>query len=164
MEIKSYKFSAKIEIIGINPFVFIPENILQNIFEQSGKNKGFIPIKGTVNNNTYKQTLLKYKGLWRLYINTTMLKNSPKKIGEIIELTIEFDPIERKIIPNPKFISALEENAEAKIIFDALSPSRQHEIIRYIANLKTEESVSRNINRAINFLLGNGSFVARNKP
>jgi hypothetical protein len=35
-----------IEIIGINPFVFIPENILENIFEQAGKNKGPIPVKG----------------------------------------------------------------------------------------------------------------------
>ncbi|MDR0560823.1 MAG: DUF1905 domain-containing protein, partial [Prevotellaceae bacterium] len=75
----AYKFKAIIEIIGINPFVYIPENILENIFKQAEKNKGFIPVNGTVNNNPYKQTLVKYKGSWRLYINTTILKNSPDK-------------------------------------------------------------------------------------
>jgi hypothetical protein len=161
MALKEYKFRAAIEITGINPFVFIPENILEKIFEQSGKNKGPVPIKGTVNNNPYKQTLMKFKGSWRLYINTKMLKNSPKRIGEEIELTIVFDPIKRTIIPNRKFTKALEENIEAKKAFDKLSPSSKNEIIRYISFLKTEASIDKNIEKAINFLLGKGRFVGR---
>jgi uncharacterized protein YdeI (YjbR/CyaY-like superfamily) len=93
-----------------------------------------------------------------------MLKNSPNRIGETIELTIAFDPIERTIIPHPKFIKALEENNNAKIVFDGLSPSKRHEIIRYISFLKTEKSIDQNIKKAIDFLLGNGKFVGRNKP
>ena len=31
----------------------------------------------------------------------------------------------------------------------------QKEILRYLNNLKTEESLTRNIDRAINFLVGN---------
>jgi hypothetical protein len=159
-----HKFKANIDIIGINPFVFIPENILKDIFEQAGKEKGPIPIKGTINEKPYKQTLVKFKGYWRLYINTTMLKNSPNKIGETVDLTITFDPIERTITPHPKFTKALKENSNAKIVFDGLSPSRKHEIIRYISFLKTEESVDKNVKKAIDFLLGNGNFVGRNKP
>lgn len=101
------KFKATLEIIGINPFVFVPKEILTLIFEQAEKTKGHIPVCGTVNNKVYKQTLLKYKGEWRLYINNLMLKDSPKKIGEILNVTIQFDPIERTIDPNPKFIEAL---------------------------------------------------------
>jgi hypothetical protein len=103
-----YKFNAVIEIIGINPFVCIPENILEEIFKQAGRNKCPIPIIGKINNNPYKQTLVKFKGLWRLYINTTMLKNSPNKIGENIILTIAFDPNERIIKSHPKLLEALE--------------------------------------------------------
>jgi hypothetical protein len=158
---KEYQFKAVIEMTGINPFVFIPENILEKIFEQSGKNKGPVPVKGTVNNNPYKQTLMKFKGSWRLYINTKMLKNSPKRIGEEIELTIVFDPIKRTIIPNKKFINALEENIEAKKVFDELSPSAKNEIIRYFSFLKTEESIDKNVEKAISFLLGKGRFVGR---
>jgi hypothetical protein len=164
MALTIYQFKANIDIIGINPFVFIPENILRNIFKQAGKEKGPIPVKGTINAKPYKQTLVKFKGYWRLYINTTMLKNSPNKIGETIELAITFDPIERKITPHPKFIKAIEENSNAKIVFNGLSPSKRHEIIRYISFLKTEKSIEQNIKKAIDFLLGNGKFVGRNKP
>jgi hypothetical protein len=164
MVLKEYEFKATVEMIGINPFVFIPENILGKIFEQSGKNKGPIPVKGIVNNNPYKQTLMKFKGSWRLYINTIMLKDSPKRIGEEIELTIVFDPIKRTIIPNKKFIKALEENIVARKVFDGLSPSLKHEIIRYISFLKTEVSIDKNIEKAINFLLGIGRFIGRDNP
>jgi hypothetical protein len=164
MALKTNKFQAVIEIIGINPFVFVPENILGNIFKQAGKNKGPVPVRGTINNNFYKQTLMKYKGLWRLYINTQMIKDSHKKIGEKVELTIAFDPIKRTIIPHQKLIEAFETNIEAKTIFNNLSPSRKHEIIRYISSLKTEESIERNIKKAINFLMGRGKFVGRNNP
>jgi hypothetical protein len=164
MALTIHKFKANIDIIGINPFVFIPENILKDIFKQAGKEKGFIPVKGIINAKPYKQTLVKFKGYWRLYINTTMLKNSPHRIGETIELSITFDPIERTITPHPKFIKALEENSNAKIVFNGLAPSKKHEIIRYISFLKTETSVDRNITKAIDFLLGNGKFVGRNKP
>jgi uncharacterized protein YdeI (YjbR/CyaY-like superfamily) len=158
-----YKFNAVIEIIGINPFVCIPENILGEIFKQAGKNKGPIPIMVKINNNSFKQTLVKFKGLWRLYINTTMIKNSADKIGENIILTVAFDPNERTIKPHPKLLEALEKNNEAKKIFDRLSPSKRHEIVRYISFLKSEESIDRNIKKAIDFLLGKGRFVGRDK-
>jgi len=157
-------FSASIEIIGVNPFVFVPEDILASIFVQAGKERGHIPIKGTLNGKAYIQTLVKYSGQWRLYINTSMLKNSPKRIGEIIELTIGYDPADRSIEIHPKLAKALKENKPAKAVFDSLSPSRRHEIVRYIAHLKTEKSVERNVAKAINFLLGKERFVGRDKP
>jgi hypothetical protein len=159
----THTFTADIEIIGINPFVFVPETILTDIFKQAGKDKGAIPIRGTVNNLPYKQTLVKYSGSWRLYINTLMLKRSPDRIGEAITLTIEFDPSDRTIKPHPKLLKAFRENKPAKKIFDNLSPSMRHEIVRYIANLKTEGSIDRNVSNAVNFLLGKGRFIGRDK-
>lgn len=158
------QFSAKIEIIGINPFVFVPDAILQIIFRQAGKNKGYIPIKGTINDNPYRQTLVRYSGEWRLYINTIMLKNSPKRIGEIVTLTITFDPESRAIDMPDDFAKALAENQEANLVFEQLSASRKHEIVRYLARLKTKETLDRNITKAINFLLGKEKFVGREKP
>jgi hypothetical protein len=159
-----WSFTAVIEIIGINPYVQVPEIILEELFKQCGKNKGTIPIKGTVNGLPYTQTLVKFKGLWRFYINTSMLKNSPSRVGETVEITFAFDLDERTIVPHPCFVKALEENPDAKAVFHSLSPSRQHEIVRYIASLKTEESILRNISRSIDFLNGDGRFVGRDKP
>ena len=134
-----YTFRAEIEIIGVNPFVFVPGEILQQIFRQAGKDSGHIPVKGNINNKPYQQTLVKYSGHWRFYINTLMLKNSPKRIGELVEVTIEFDPESRAIQPPKKFMEALLKNKEAKAVFDGLPASRKLEIVRYLARLKTEE-------------------------
>jgi hypothetical protein len=158
------KFIAKIEIIGINPFVFVPEKILQDIFKQAGKDKGYIPIDGTINGVYYRQTLVKYSGDWRLYINTSMLKNSPKRIGETVEITVQFDPVSREIESPVNFALALTQNIEAKTIFDGLPASRKSEIIRYLVNIKSEEIREKNIKRAINFLLGKERFIGRDRP
>jgi hypothetical protein len=161
---KLQKFKAKIEIIGINPFVFVPGKILEEVFRQSGKDKGHIPVRGSINRRSYKQTLVKYSGDWRLYINTTMLKASPKRIGEIIDVTIQHDPMDRTLQPHPAFEKALDQHKEAKKVFDGLPASRKKEIVRYISALKTPDSVSRNIQRAIGFLTGGNRFVGRDKP
>lgn len=147
------KFNTKLEIIVGNPFVFIPSIILKKVFQQADKNKGAIPVRGKINGKQYQQTLLKYSGNWRLYVNMKMLKHSPKRIGEIIEVEMEFDPSDRTIEPHPKLTKALAKNKEAKDVFERLSPSKQKEIVRYIANLKTEKSIEKNVTRAINFLL-----------
>lgn len=159
-----HKFKAELQIIGINPFVFVPVKILTAVFKQANKDKGPIPVRGTINTEPYRQTLVRYSGEWRLYINTSMLKNSPKRIGERIELNIEHDPSDRSIQPHPKLEAALKKNKEAKRVFDQLTDSRRLEIVRYISFLKTEESVDRNINKAIDFLLGKERFAGRDKP
>ena len=157
-------FNATIEIIGINPYVLLPDEVLAEIFIQAKKDKSPIPVKGLINDAPFLQNLMKFKGTWRLYINTAMLKNSPKRISETIAVKIEYDPVERIVAHHPKFAEALEQNNDAKAVFDSLTPSRQLEIVRYIANLKTDESVNRNVARAIGFLLGKGRFVGRDKP
>ena len=157
-------FYAALDIIGANPFVSVPEEILLQLFIDAEKNKGAIPICGMVNGKAYRQTLVKYSGDWRLYVNTTMLKDSPKRIGEQLEVSVAFDPSDRTLTPNPKLVKALEENPEAKAVFDGLRPSLQLEIVRYINHLKTEESVDRNVVKAIGFLLGKARFVGRDKP
>jgi hypothetical protein len=153
-----YLFKAKIDIIGINPYVLVPENILKKLFVDANKTKGPIPIKGLVNNIPYTQTLIKYKSIWRLYINTKMVKNLPKRIGETIELTMVSDETDRSIAPHPKLIKALNQNVKAKIIFYKLPPSLRKEIVRYISFLKTEKSIDKNVENAINFFTRETTF------
>lgn len=155
------KFKATINIIGINPFVFVPPKILKEIFKQAGRDKGPIPIKGNINGNSYRQTLVRYSNEWRLYINTAMLKNSPQRIGEKIEITISVDTDSREIEMPVNFAKALKANKEAALAFEQLSASRKKEILRYLANLKTKESLERNITKAIDFLTGKEKFVGR---
>lgn len=57
-DIKKYDFSALIKIIGINPYVSVPEAILKAIINDAAKDKGPIPVHGTVNDKPYLQTLV----------------------------------------------------------------------------------------------------------
>jgi hypothetical protein len=92
-----------------------------------------------------------------------MLHHSPKRIGEIIKISVAYDPEPRLTIPHPGFSKALNGNKEAKVVFDGLPPSRRAEIVRYLKNLKTEKALEKNIQRAINFLMGKERFVGRDK-
>ncbi|SDF85130.1 YdeI/OmpD-associated family protein [Epilithonimonas hungarica] len=155
------KFSAKLDIIGINPFVFVPENILAKIFEVSGKNKSPISVKGKVNDVRFTQTLVKYSGEWRLYINLKMLENSPKRIGETLEIELEFDSSERTELIHPELKKAIYNNPITSKNFENLNPYHKKELIRYINNLKTEKSVVNNIAKIIRHLNGEIAFFGR---
>ncbi|MDR4950846.1 YdeI/OmpD-associated family protein [Chryseobacterium sp. ES2] len=158
---KNNSFTATLEIIGINPFVFIPEEILEEIFNESGRNKSPIAVKGTVNGKEFKQNLMKYLGEWRLYVNLIMLKNSPKRIGEVIEVILEYDDSDRSISIHPQLEKAIKESTVATANFENLIPSRRHELIRYINNLKTEVSIQRNIDKIIRHLHGETDFFGK---
>lgn len=158
---KNKHFTATLEIIGINPFVFVPEEILEQIFEDSERNKSPIPVKGTVNGKEFKQNLMKYVGEWRLYVNLLMLKNSPKRIGETIEITLEYDDSDRSIAIHPQLEQAIRDSNLATANFEKLIPSRRHELIRYINNLKTEAGIQRNIEKIIRHLHGETDFFGK---
>lgn len=154
-------FSAKIQVIGINPYVLIPATILEYIFQRAGRDKGAIPIKLKIGGETFIQNLVKYSGKWRLYLNGPMRKAARKNVGDTIDIKIDYDPVKRTTLIHPRLRSALRENKEASASFNKLSPSRQKEILRYINSLKSEESVEKNIQRVISHLRGKQSFVGR---
>ena len=159
-----HSFSARIYKIGINPYVLLPSAVLKNIFEQAGKSTGPIPVRGTIDGHVFIQTLVKYSGKWRLYLNGPMRKAAGKDVGDKVMIALSFDPKERTIPAHPKLTAALKKNKDANAVFIKLLASRQKEIVRYISFLKTEASVDKNIERAIGFLLGTQRFIGRDKP
>jgi len=160
-----FTFKAQLDLIGINPFVAVPEPVLQEIFRIAGKDKGPIPVKGTVNGQPYMQTLVRFKGAWRLYINTSMLQNATQRIGEKIEVTITGNDDPPALLKAPAgFEAALKKDKAARAVFENLPPYLQKEINRYLLQLKTAESLHRNIQRAINFLKGKERFIGRDRP
>ncbi|NOS86374.1 MAG: DUF1905 domain-containing protein [Ignavibacteria bacterium] len=160
----SIEFQAKIEIIGVNPFVYLPARVLKFIFKQANKDNGKIPVRIKIEGHEFTQTLIKYSGYWRLYLNTPMRKAAKKDVGDTARFGISFDPAKRTIASHPKLVRALKAEPDAKKIFESLSPSLRLEIVRYISFLKTEESVTRNVTKAINFLLGKQRFIGRDHP
>jgi hypothetical protein len=155
-------FSSKILKIGINPYVLLPADVLHELFKQAGKDKGPVPVQGTLNGNPFIQTLVKYSGKWRLYLNTPMRRAAGIDVGDMANIGIAYNPEPRTISMHPKLRRALAKNKLANSAFIKLTPSYQKEIIRYINNLKTEQSVDKNIEKAIQHLLGKQRFIGRN--
>ena len=147
-------FSAKISKIGMNPYVGIPEEVLNSIFEQAGKARGPIPVRGTVNRKPFTQTLVKYRGAWRLYINGIMRESAGIDVGDQAHIQLEFDPTPRMEPIHPKLVYALGKNKSAKAAFERLNPSRRKEILRYLNSMKTKESLKRNIDKVLRHLTG----------
>lgn len=147
-------FSAKILKIGINPYVGIPEDVLNALFKQADKTKGPIQVRGTINGKRFKQTLVRYQGAWRLYINGEMRQAAGIDVGDDAYITIEYDPVPRIEAVPAKFVDALSKNKTAKVAFESLRPSRQKEILRYLNSMKTESSLERNIEKVIQHLVG----------
>lgn len=155
-------FSAKILKIGVNPYVLPPPAVLHELFRQAGKSKGPIPIRGTLNGHKCSQTLVKFSGKWRLYLNTPMRKAAGIDVGDPAHFKIEFDPRSRTLPVHPAIAAAFSKNKKAKTIFEQLPPYRRKEIIRYIGFLKSEESRKRNIEKMLRHLLAKERFVGRN--
>ena len=151
------KFKARILIIGVNPYVLIPENILDKLFIQANKKNLPIPIKGSLNGKPYLANAVRYQGKNRLYLNGIMRKVANVDVGDLVEVEIEYDPKPR-IEPMPeKFKMALEKNPQAQAVFEKFPPSHKKEILRYLNSMKTEESLDRNIKKVLTHLKGDAT-------
>lgn len=166
----TFAFSQKISIINGNPYVRPPDNILKSIFIQANKKTSPIPIKGKINDALFEQTLVRYEGDWRLYVNIIMAKGASipfsksitEIVGTVVKLEIEFNakPIIYKMVPILK--TALDTNPIAKSNWKALIPSRQKEILRYFSGLQSPEAKQRNLEKAMDVISGKeGRFMAR---
>jgi hypothetical protein len=140
-------FEARIYKVGINPCVKVPGKITARMIAK----RGYIPIKGRINNHSFFQTLVPVKNAeYRLYVNGPMLKGAGVKNGDRVRFSIEqnFEPrIVETSVPK-EFRKRLKEGG-LEPAFRKLIPSRQKEILRYMNYLKTEEALLRNIDKTI---------------
>lgn len=52
-----HKFKATIDIIGVNPYDYVPEQILKEIFVLAGRDKGYIPVCVVIDKNNHKHKI-----------------------------------------------------------------------------------------------------------
>ncbi len=84
-------FIQKIEMTGVNPSVQIPDKVMQQLFKQSGREKGPFPVNGMIEGKTFTQKIVKFQGFWRMYLNTQMREASHVKVGDTITISLEFN-------------------------------------------------------------------------
>jgi hypothetical protein len=149
-----HTFTAKVGKIGINPYVQVPDDILLKLQQAAKKEKGPIPVKGTLQGKPFLANVVRYRGVWRLYLNTPMRQAANVDVGDQVTVGLQFDNTPRTVPAPREFELALSKNKQAKETFEQLVPSRQKEILRYLNSLKQPETLERNIEKVIGFLQG----------
>ncbi|WP_276135271.1 YdeI/OmpD-associated family protein [Polluticoccus soli] len=144
---KTYSFKAIIYKTGINYAVDVPEKI-SGALEAV---RGYIKVKGTINGFAFRTTLVPVKnGPCRLFTNLIMLNGASAWIGDEVKFVIEQDVEVLEIdYPMPPELKKRLKEKKLTAVFDALTPSRKKEILRYLGFIKTEETLLRNIDKLV---------------
>ena len=104
-------------------------------------------------------------GSFYLYLHGDVRKASGKDVGDTVTVSVTFDERYRGGPAHPmpdRFRDALRKHSDAQRGWHDLPPSRQKEILRYLAGLKSADAKQRNIERALHVLAGGKArFMAR---
>jgi hypothetical protein len=96
-------------------------------------------------------------GSFFLYLHAQVRKGSATAVGDVVSVTIEFDRLYAGGPSDPMpswFGKELRRNPKARQGLERLPPSRQKEIIHYLARLKSAQAQQRNLQRALHVLAG----------
>jgi hypothetical protein len=160
------KFTAKILLKGINPYVLVSAARAARIKKNWKKP---MPILVQVNGKPEPAWRINMMpagdGSFYLYLAGVVRKASGTQVGDRVEISIAFDGGYKN---GPQhnmpadFATQLASNSTIQARWETLSPSLKKEILRYLAKLKSEEARARNIERAIRVLGGaQERFMAR---
>ncbi|PBQ30767.1 hypothetical protein CNR22_02915 [Sphingobacteriaceae bacterium] len=142
-----HSFKSKIYKTGINWAVDVPSKISDKL----EKEKGYIRIKGTINDFEFKQTLVPVKDAgYRLFVNGIMMKGGKTALGKLANFSIQQN--KTKLVeeyPLPLLLKKLLKEEQLTKDFNNLTPTRIKDILKYLFYIKTEETMRKNINKVI---------------
>ncbi len=158
-------FLATIEILGINPYVLVSAEQAELL--QPGWRKP-MPVRVQINGFPTPPWLINMvpvgDGSFYLYLAGVVRKASGTKVGDVVMVDVDFDADYRggpAELPE-WFRGPLESDPVAKAAWDALTPSRQKEVVRYLSALKSDEARGRNLDKVMRMLGGEvGRFMGR---
>jgi hypothetical protein len=163
---KTIRFTAEILIKGINPYVLVSADQALDLKADWRKPMPvLVRVNGKPENAWHINMMPTGSGDFYLYLHNDVRTASQTKLGDTVAIELSFDesyhngPLHD--MPS-QFQTLLEQNPSVATNWSNLSPSRQKEILRYLASLKSNEALERNIHKAIYVLTGHkGRFMAR---
>lgn len=159
-------FNGQIEIIGINPYVFVSKERAEQLQPDWRKPMPvLVQVNGVPSPPWHINMMPVGDGSFYLYLAEVVRKASRTKVGDIVNIRVTFDPDYKSgPIHNmpPQMVDMLTKHPKVQAAWDALIPSRQKEVLRYFANLKSDTALERNLEKLLYVLSGNtGRFMAR---
>jgi hypothetical protein len=150
--------TARIEIIGANPYVLV--TAAQAATVRAGWRKP-MPVLVRINDQAvaaWRTNMMPTgHGDFRLYLHGEMRAVTRTEVDDVVTIELTFDEQYRNgpLHPVPADLqAALEDDRDAAENWRSLTPSRQKEILRYFAALKSPEAQNRNVARIVKILKG----------
>lgn len=136
-------------------YINIPHAIAEKI--NPGVRKSF-RIKGSLDQFAFEgyNILPMGEGNFILPLNNNIRKAIRKKQGDVISVSIEYDPTEYSL--NADFQECLEIEPAAAVFFKTLTRSHQNYFSKWIESAKTSNTRQQRIAEAINALIQNQGF------
>jgi Domain of unknown function (DUF1905)/Bacteriocin-protection, YdeI or OmpD-Associated len=159
-------FSGPVEITGINPYVLVSAEHAATL--RSGWRRP-LPVVVRLNRDmdaSWRTNLMpRGDGAFYLYLHGEMRATAGVGVGDTVTVELRDDVAYRggptHDVP-ASFQAALTVNVTAAANWERLPPSRRKEILRYLAGLKSERAIDRNVEKAMRVLSGESErFMAR---
>jgi hypothetical protein len=143
------RFTQRIEIRGINPYLLVNAKLAQQL--QPGWRKP-LPVRVTINGEPRSPARINLMpvgdGSFYLYLNGPLREASGTAVGDRVTARVSFDASYRGG-PTHAVPRSLELGLRARPklarAWEALTPSRRKEILRYLGGLRTEAARERNV-------------------
>lgn len=112
-----------------------------------------VPVCGTINGAEFRSTIMRMNGRFMMAVPKNLREAARAKGGDTIEVLIERDTEKRIIEPTEDLAKALNENSDAKTIWEKLSFTHKKEYVLAIENAKRPETRTRRVDKTIEELL-----------
>jgi hypothetical protein len=160
------KLRAIIEIRGLNPYIAVSIEHAATLKANWRKPMPvLIRVDGYPSKPWHINMMPTGKGDFYLYLHGAVRKAADVHVGDTVTVEVDFDSAYQNGPQHPmveELAIALGQDAAAKTNWDTLPPSRQKEVLRYFAGLKSGDAIARNVDRAMKVLSGEpGHFMGR---
>lgn len=108
-----------------------------------------VPVKVIINGAEYRTTVFRMDGKYMMVVPKHFREAAGVKAGETITVEMERDTEPRIVEPPQDLRDALNENAQAKAVWEKLSYTHQKEYANAVLEAKKPETRTRRIQKAI---------------
>jgi hypothetical protein len=124
----------------------------------------YIPVLATVNGREARVTLVPAGGgRYRVQLNTALRKAARADAGDEVSVTLRIDRESREPALPTDLRMALEENPEARKIFEALTTGHRRHIVEWFDSARGMDTRIRRLGFTIDFLLKRGREGSRDR-
>jgi hypothetical protein len=138
------KFKTTIMQVGNNTGINVPPEVIEKL---GGGKKPAVVV--TLNNYSYRSTVAVMGGRYMISLSAENRKNANVKGGDELEITVMLDTEARTVDLPSDFKKGLDNNKQAQMAFEKLSPSKKKAMVVSINEAKTEETKFKRIEKAI---------------